>query len=200
MTWDDVATQMRALVDAVPPVETDEVVGRPAPSGPRSAGWWKPAIGVAAAAALIAGTAWLLRSDSDDGGASDADVSTDGRGDPAETGPLALARPGRVIAEAGITGQLRITGDCTFIGDTLLVWPADRTRWSPGDGAIVFDQADGGRLELHDGEQITLGGAGRDATAAGAGGLAPIDWVVEAQPSCPTDHMWIVGASATVPG
>jgi hypothetical protein len=195
MTWDDVATQMRALVDAVPPVEAEEVIerpARPAPSGPHVTGWWKPAIGVAAAAALIAGTTWLVRSDSD--GTSDADVSVDGA-DGTPTGPLALAEPGTVIGEAAVRGELRITDGCTFLGDHLLVWPADRTRWSSPKGAIVFDSVEGGRLELHDDEQIALGGAWPDTTGPGA---ESIDWVVEPQPSCPQDAMWIVGAWAQV--
>jgi hypothetical protein len=200
MTWDDVATQMRALVDAVPPVEADEVIGRPArpaPSGPHVAGWWKPVIGIAAAVVLIAGATWLVRSD--DAGTSDADVSVDGADD-TPTGPLALAEPETVIAEAAFRGRLRITDGCTFLGDHLLVWPADRTSWSSAAGAIVFDPVEGGRVELHDGEQISIGGAGRDTTGPGAEGLEPIDWVVEPRPSCPRDHMWIVGASAQVLG
>jgi hypothetical protein len=82
-------------------------------------------------------------------------------------------------------------------GETLLVWPSDRTIWSPEPPTITFANFDGSIVTVRDGDDVVLGGSG-DSKADG--GLSDEDWVARtewvAPPSlsCSLDQRWVVGA------
>jgi hypothetical protein len=116
-------------------------------------------------------------------------------------GPLAVIPPQDGADSARTEGRLRITDECVFLdspsGVTLLVWPADRTAWSPEPPTITFTNFDGSVVAVRDGDAVVLGGSG-DSEADG--GLSGEDWVERtvwvAPPSfsCSLDQRWFVGA------
>lgn len=120
-------------------------------------------------------------------------------GDSGGWGPLAVMDMSGGM-DALTTGTLRITDTCVVLetagGESeLLVWPADRTRWSAADGTIGFTHAERGQLTLRDGEAISLGGGGDSAAEGGVPGAewaASVDWVAPPDPSCPMEIRWYV--------
>jgi hypothetical protein len=102
--------------------------------------------------------------------------------------------------EALIQGTLRITDDCVFLDeqgdDVLLVWPADRTTWTPETRTISFERTDGQAVLLADGNEVTFGGGG---SSVDEGGMEPedwvaaIEWVSEPPSACVTDTRWSIG-------
>jgi hypothetical protein len=204
MNWDDVATQIRTLVDAVAPVGADEARHHRAASvrGPDSGPAWRKPTLAAAATVLVATAVWAATTSSgDDPG---PDVSTDSS--MATTGPLALAAdPGN--EEALAYGTLEITDECTFlrfedpeagedgVDQILLVWPAERTTWVPESATIRFRPADGGPdVQLTHGDAISLGGGFRPIGGPDDGA----DWVTPPAPACGVDGAWFVGAQVTI--
>jgi hypothetical protein len=98
-------------------------------------------------------------------------------------------------------GTLRITETCVVLitngGAMVLVWPADRTTWNAGQGAIAFANDDGSTMTAGDGDYVVLGGS---ADSFEDGGVTPQEWLVQTpwvqapDPTCPLDTRWWVGA------
>jgi hypothetical protein len=208
MTWDDVSTQLRALIDAVAPVEPDEIVpGGPLPlpnhARPRPSPRPRRTTLVAAAAAVIAlamGVWITFRPRADDpvpDVATEPSTPTTTTAAPA-TGPVALIDYPVVMEAVAGTGPLDFTDDCVFLGGpdgTLLIWPYDRTTWVPETRTIVFEDIDGGTVELHDGDMVDVGGGGAPVTGPH---VEEFRWITEPAPACPTDDVWIVGGTVAL--
>lgn len=78
-----------------------------------------------------------------------------------------------------LEGEVRDEGGCLVVGDTVVVFPWHRV--SADDGGFVFSTG-GGRLSLHPGERVSLGG--------GLGSAGPGVVVPEA---CPPGDVFYVG-------
>jgi hypothetical protein len=89
--------------------------------------------------------------------------------------------------DARNVGILRITDRCTFLerdGERkLLVWPADRTRWNPGDRSIAFETRAGQVAIMRDGDEVVLGGGAS---------TAQLNWVVGPAAECLLGIRWEV--------
>ena len=115
-------------------------------------------------------------------------------------GPLSVVPGAGSGAEALIHGTLRMTDDCVFLdeqgNDVLLVWPADRTTWTPETGTVSFERTDGQPVPLTDGDEVTLAGGGSNVDEGGMeteDWVASLEWVSEPPPACVTDTRWSVG-------
>lgn len=128
-----------------------------------------------------------------------ADQGQTDSGDGGGWGPLAVMNMSGGM-DALNTGTLRITDTCVVLetagGESeLLVWPADRTRWNAAEGTISFADPEWGRLTLHDGEAVSLGGGGDSGAESGVSGAewaASVDWVAPPDASCPMEIRWYV--------
>jgi hypothetical protein len=116
-------------------------------------------------------------------------------------GPLAVIPPQDGADTARTEGTLRVTDSCVFLeapsGDTVLVWPADRTTWSADAATITFKNFDGSVVTAHHGDAVVLGGSGDNEEESGQSSdewVAGITWVAPPAPTCPLDQRWSVGA------
>jgi hypothetical protein len=116
-------------------------------------------------------------------------------------GPLAVIPPQDGADTARTEGRLRITDDCVFLespgGIMLLVWPSDRTVWSPEPRTITFANFDGSIATVRDGDEAVLGGSGDSQGESGISGedwVEGIAWVAPPSLSCSLDQRWFVGA------
>lgn len=116
-------------------------------------------------------------------------------------GPLAVIPPQAGMDLARTEGTLRITNECVFLdargGPVLLMWPADRVRWDPLTGAIVFLNVDGATVSVGDGSAVALGGGGDSNEESGtttAEWLAKTLWVARPAATCPLEVRWSVGS------
>jgi len=114
-------------------------------------------------------------------------------------GPLAVIPPQDGSDSARTEGRLRVSDDCVLLespsGLTLLVWHADRTRWTP-EGSIGFANTDGVIATVRDGSEVVLGGSGDGESEGGRTAEAwmlGIDWVAPPGASCEFDQWWFVG-------
>ncbi len=146
--------------------------------------------------AIAASGVWLGLSRGDGSPGAGASAS------PTETwGPLAVVPQSSGFGEALATGTLHITDTCVFLeeaGDDLsvLVWPAERTTWNPGQQAITLENLDGRTLSMRDGDRVSLGGGGDSVTESGVSGeewVARTEWVARPAATCPMDARWFVG-------
>jgi hypothetical protein len=149
-------------------------------------------VAVVLAAALAAAACGDDTDETGTAGAPDPTVSN-------PWGPLSVVPGAGSGAEALIHGTLRITDDCVFLDergdDVLLVWPADRTTWTPETGTISFERDDGQAVPLADGDEVTFGGGGSSVDEAGIKAedwVAAIEWVSEPPPACVTDTRWSI--------
>lgn len=115
-----------------------------------------------------------------------------------EWGPVAAFRSPQQM-EARNEGALRITDRCTFLergdGREFLAWPAERTRWNPGEASITFRTRSGREVTIRDGDEIVLGGGGSSRAEDGDTGLewaARHFWVSPPDPACLLDVRWEV--------
>jgi len=120
---------------------------------------------------------------------------------PAPWGPLAVIPPQDGADTARTEGTLRISDACVALespgGMTILVWPADRTRWSAEAAAITFANFDGSVVTVRDGDAVVLGGSGDNEDESGESGeewVAGIAWVAPPATTCALDQRWFVGA------
>ncbi len=111
-------------------------------------------------------------------------------------GPLAVQAPQEGTMDARGRGTLRIGEQCVFLqapaGNSLVVWPADRTTWDGDNAAVVFDAADAGTVRLADGDRVASTG-GFDQGGTPSEEWVPVDWVSPLAPACETDVRWILG-------
>lgn len=111
-------------------------------------------------------------------------------------GPLAVQAPREGTMDALARGTLRIGDQCVFLqtpaGKTLIVWPADRTRWDEDRAGVVFDDADADTVRLADGDRVTSTG-GFDQGGTPSEEWVPVDWVSPPGQACETDVRWILG-------
>lgn len=114
---------------------------------------------------------------------------------------MAVMPPQDGADTARTEGRLRITNACVFLespsGVTVLIWPADRTTWSPEPPTITFANFDGSVVTVRDGDEVVLGGSGDSKTESGLSNEAwveGIDWIASPSPSCALDERWFVGA------
>jgi hypothetical protein len=112
-------------------------------------------------------------------------------------GPLAVVSA--TGDQARTEGMLRITDECVFVerqGEReLLVWPADRTTWNPGDRTISFQQLGGQQVTLESGQAVVLGGGGSHLAEDGLDGerwASSVDWIQAPAAACITDGRWFV--------
>ncbi len=165
----------------------------------------RAAVGLVVVLAIVVGAC----GGGDTGGTSDPPGTTEGpvgvEGD-GEWGPLAVVPPADGSDGALIQGTLRVTEDCVLLSeqgdDVLLVWPADRTIWSPDVSTVSFLLGAGQWATFADGDRVTFGGGG---SSTDEGGLADDDWVAgivwvsEPDAACVTDTRWFVGAVVEAP-
>ncbi|MGH9113876.1 MAG: hypothetical protein ACRDZN_16490 [Acidimicrobiales bacterium] len=158
--------------------------------------WRRTGVAAFLAAALAAAA---CGDDTDETGtAGSADPTVSNSGPP--WGPLSVVPGAGSGAEALIQGTLRMTGDCVFLDergdDVLLVWPADRTTWTPETGTISFQRTDGQAVPLADGDEVTLAGGGSSVDEGGREAedwVAALEWVSEPPSACVTDTRWFIG-------
>jgi hypothetical protein len=93
-------------------------------------------------------------------------------------------------------GVVVITDACVFLERDdergLLVWPADRTRWNPGDETIAFTTLEGGEVMVESGQRVVLAGGGADVREDGDAWAETIQWARRPAPKCVTDGAWFV--------
>lgn len=155
----------------------------------------------ALAAAAIAVTLLAAACSSEDGTTTtESPVESTQPGAETSWGPLAVVPPADGSDGALIQGTLRVTADCVLLEeqgeDVLLVWPANRTIWTPDDATVSFLLGEGQWQTLADGDRITFGGGGSSAAEGGLTSdawVASIGWVAEPLPSCLTDTRWFIG-------
>lgn len=118
-----------------------------------------------------------------------------------EWGPLAVVLPQGGADTARAEGTLLITDECTYLewrgAVTLLVWPADRTRWNAETRAITFQNFDRSLHTARHGDHIVLGGSGDIEAESGISGeewVGRTPWVARPAASCSLDARWSVGA------
>lgn len=153
---------------------------------------WLPLAVVPAAAGLILAIAV--------GQALVTDPGQADPGGPVDWGPLAVV-PATGGDEALNTGVLRITDRCAVLETAggqpeLLVWPAERTRWTAADKSIGFSGFDGRQVTLADGMEVSFSGGGDSTAESGISGTewaASTDWVAAPDASCPMEIRWYVG-------
>jgi len=116
-------------------------------------------------------------------------------------GPLAVVPPTGGVDLSRSEGTLRITDACVLLESgaerTLLMWPADRTRWSADTRTIGYLNLDGGAIMIEDGEFTTVGGSGESLEESGLTAeafVARTPWVKPPAMSCPYSSYWMVGA------
>jgi hypothetical protein len=158
--------------------------------------WRRTGVAVVLTAALAAAACGDDTDETGTAGVADPTVSNPGQ----PWGPLSVVPGAGSGAEALIQGTLRITDDCVFLDergdDVLLVWPADRTTWTPETGTISFDRTDGQAVPLRDGDEVTLAGGGSSVDEGGmeaADWVAALEWVSEPPLACVTDTRWVIG-------
>lgn len=112
---------------------------------------------------------------------------------------VVLAQDGADTART--EGTLRITEACVFLESpsdvTVLVWPADRTTWSPQAASITFANFDGSVVTVRDGDHVVLGGSGdseEESEFSSEEWVAGIVWVAPPASTCALDQRWFVGA------
>ncbi len=126
-----------------------------------------------------------------------------------DRGPLSLTTMAMGGDNALTIGRLRISDECVFLEtgndrSTLLVWWSDQASWDPEGRRIVFRGRVGEVIELRDGQQVGLGGSGRDLSVEGMSPgewdglswdqwLTSIDWTAAPDPTCRADSVWFVG-------
>jgi hypothetical protein len=108
-------------------------------------------------------------------------------------GPLAvLEHTGGM--EALAHGQLEVTGDCVMLRTsghrTLLLWPADRTRWSHGEAAVLFTEGGRPSWTMRSGDQVTFGGGGVPLNEQH---LRTLGWINRPNWACLTPIVWLIG-------
>lgn len=118
-------------------------------------------------------------------------------------GPLAVVGPQEGADSGRAEGILRIADACTYLesrgvgGDLmLLVWPADRTKWSLEGRAVAFRNYDGSTSTARDGDHVVLGGGGDSEEESGVSGdewVAQTSWVAPPSDSCLLGSRWYVG-------
>ena len=98
-------------------------------------------------------------------------------------------------------GTLLITNACVYLvfhgENTLLIWPADRTRWNDQDRTITFGNFDGTVVTARSGDAIVLGGGGDSSSESGVSGrewATRMLWVAPPDSSCSAERRWFVGA------
>ncbi|HEV8053264.1 MAG TPA: hypothetical protein VGP30_00385, partial [Candidatus Limnocylindrales bacterium] len=133
---------------------------------------------------------------------TDAASTTTGEGSE-DWGPLAIVPEPQGFGDALTSGTLQITDECVLLeaGDELelLVWPADRTTWLAADRVISFENTDGSKNQLRDGDAVSFGGGGdstREGGTSAADWVEGIDWVSRPAASCPKDVTFWVGEFA----
>jgi len=126
-----------------------------------------------------------------------------------EWGPLAVTTsPGNGDA-ALMMGAIRISDECVVLETiddrpTLLVWSSGQASWDPQERRILFRARDGAVVELQDGQQVGLGGSGRDLSTDRLSPedqdgpswdewLTTISWAAEPDPACRAQSVWFVG-------
>lgn len=118
----------------------------------------------------------------------------------ADWGPLAVTRTESGAAALAV-GTLRVTETCVFLEDgggdqSLLVWPEQRTSWRPETTSIEFLTRDQQKVELRDGDAVSVTGAGDSSSEGGLPGdewMSSIDWVSAPRADCPLDSRVLVG-------
>jgi hypothetical protein len=101
-------------------------------------------------------------------------------------GPLAVIREDAEVIHAALGGEgrLRIGEHCVTLEATdpareiTLVWRGSQTEWDPLGSIHFEDRLADTVLELADGVDISIGGAGASRSP----------WVAEPDPSCPRDR------------
>jgi hypothetical protein len=86
--------------------------------------------------------------------------------------------------------------------DVLLVWPQNRTIWTPEGATVSFLLGEGQWVTFTDGDRVTFGGGGSSVNEGGLAAddwVASIVWVAEPDPACVTDTRWFVGAVVDLP-
>ena len=158
--------------------------------------WRRTGVAVVLAAALAAAACGDGTDEAGTASAPDPTVSNPGQ----PWGPLSVVPGAGSGAEALIQGTLRMTDDCVFLNeqgdDVLLVWPADRTTWTPETGTISFERTDGQAVPLADGDEVTLAGGGSSIDEGGMEAedwVASLEWVSEPPSACVTDTRWVIG-------
>lgn len=114
-------------------------------------------------------------------------------------GPLAvISDPNLDTLDAGLgPGELRISDRCVTLHlpddglDATLVWRREQTVWQGRDGSIVFTDPRRGRLVLHAGDVVLLGGSSLAVPGASDQGAGQPVWVVKADAECPS-NTWLV--------
>lgn len=121
-------------------------------------------------------------------------------------GPLAVVGPQDGSDGAQTLGTLIITETCvgllTRSGETLLVWPSNRTTWEAGSKAVMFTNVDGATTRVRDGHRVSVGGSGDsngDSGTTSAEWVAGIPWIQAPDASCPLERRWWVGALQLAP-
>lgn len=129
-------------------------------------------------------------------GACGSDVPSASPGAVVQWGPVAAFRSPAQM-DARNEGVIRITDRCTFLERRnereLLAWPAERTRWNPGDASITFRMRSGREVTVRDGDAVVLGGGGsssREGGGTGAEWAARHFWVAPPDPACLVDVRW----------
>jgi len=111
-----------------------------------------------------------------------------------EWGPLALVEATGDMARN--EGMVVITDACVFLERDdergLLVWPADRTRWNPGDRSISFTTLEGGEVTVESGQHVVLAGGGAGVGEDGDAWTETIQWARRPAPECVTRGAWFV--------
>jgi hypothetical protein len=109
---------------------------------------------------------------------------------PQTWGPLAVIdEDSQVIAAAlGGAGTLQIGQQCVTLTRSdvdrkmTLVWRNSQTSWNATDGRIRFDDVLSGKsLNLADGDEIEVGGAGQSSSP----------WIARPNTSCPSDYFFV---------
>jgi hypothetical protein len=115
-------------------------------------------------------------------------------------GPLAVIPPQDGADTARAEGTLLIADACVYLvfrgRDTLLFWPADRTRWNEQARTITFSNFDGTVATASDGDAVVLGGGGDSAAESGVSGrewVSRMVWVAPPDPTCSAEVRWGVG-------
>lgn len=126
-----------------------------------------------------------------------------GGGDPADWGPLAVIPPQEGGGEARTEGTVRVTGSCLTVdgpqGETLPVWPKDRTSWDAGARGVEFVTGEGEVVDVRDGDRVVLTGTALEG-GPGEDWASGRDWVARPAEECGTDRAWVVVDVEMPPG
>lgn len=114
-------------------------------------------------------------------------------------GPLAVIPPQDGGDVSYVDATLRIRGSCVFLetsgGDTLPIWPDDRTTWSAELRAIAVEEFSGRVVIARDGDFRRFDGDGFSPAESGLSWDAwvrAMDWVAPPARSCLLDSAFVV--------